>query len=70
MKFISVHQKAEEILVNTAHIVKIEQKVEGRGDQLKYTVLHLTDVTQQPSLNITPLLRVDESFEELKKMLV
>jgi hypothetical protein len=71
MKFISVHQSGEEILVNTSHIIKVEQKTDKKGEtETKYTVLHLTDSTQQASYSPTPLLRVSESLEEVKKLLV
>ena len=70
MKFISVHQNGEEILVNSEHIIKVEQKKETKGDtETKYTVLHLTDSTQQPSYSPTPLLRVSETLDEIKKLL-
>lgn len=70
MKFISVHQNGEEILVNIAQIIKVEQKRETKGDsENKYTVLHLTDSTHQTSYAPTPLLRVSESLDEIKKLL-
>lgn len=66
MKFITVHQNGDAILVNTAHIIKVEQKKETKGEsENKYTVLHLTDSTQQPSYSPTPLMRVSESFDEI-----
>lgn len=71
MKFISVHQNGEEILVNTSHIVKVEQRTEKKGDtETKYTALHLTDSTHQASYAPTPLMRVSETLEEVKKLLV
>lgn len=70
MKFITVHQNGEEILVNTDHIIKVEQKKESKGEsESKYTVLHLTDSTHQATYSPTPLMRVSESFEEIKKLL-
>jgi len=70
MKFITVHQNGEEILVNTDHIIKVEQKKENKGEsESKYTVLHLTDSTHQATYSPTPLMRVSESFEEIKKLL-
>lgn len=70
MKFITVHQNGEEILVNTDHIIKVEQKKESKGEsESKYTVLHLTDSTHQATYSPTPLMRASESFEEIKKLL-